>query len=400
MKKFVFSIMVLSISSSSFARNICEFDGFRSKNSNYCLQDSDGDWGPTPEFVTLAGGEDAFDDKFDYWGANERGSDGRKMLNNFKKLQEKVRTEYANSDNRFAKYSAQVTQTKIDAEAIRRQIDGTKQSIETDDDDFYKKSTERYLASLGLSKEEQEEFRNTVLSDHGHPSPKCFRDSECRKKADALFAFQDQEQENRKKELEKTQQAANDFLAETDKVLDLIDKTYIAGFKDLAKEELIKADPSLKGIEKISQMCKQAAKSQSPAIEVCGKLEEKQDRVGEMIAELGATQNEIRDAATPLDALMVDLKLDELSEKEKRIALNQFHLPFAKERLKGTALGHMFDQMREDMCSVATNPKMMCAAGSAFAIPSELVNDTAEIAKEFNDRRVNEKGTNISVIEE
>ncbi len=400
MKKLIFSIMILSVTSSTFAKNICEFDGFRSKNSNYCLQDSDGDWGPTQEFVTLAGGEDAFDDKFDYWGANERGSDGRKMLNNFKKLQEKVRTEYANSDNRFAKYSAQVTQARIDAEALKRQIKSTEQSIDTDDKDFYKESAERYLASLGLSKEEQEEFRSTVLSDDGHPSSKCFRDSECRKKADELFAFQNKEQQNRKQQLEETQQATQDFLSQTDKVLEEIDKTYIGGFKDMAKEQLIKADPSLKGIDDISKMCKQAAKSQSPAIKVCGKLEEKQERIADLIVDLGITQNEIRDAATPLDALMVDLKLDELSEKEKRIALNQFHLPYAKERLKGTALGHMFDQMREDMCSVATNPKMMCAAGSAFAIPSELVNDTAEIAKEFNDRRVNEKGTNISVIEE
>ena len=89
----------------------------------------------------------------------------------------------------------------------------------------------------------------------------------------------------------------------------------------------------------------------------------------------------MKDTNAPLELLALKLDNDLLKSEASKSEL----LKGAEQKLQGTVIGEMMDQMSDDMCNLALNPSMQCSG--VVEARSAYVNDAANILKEMQNQR-------------
>lgn len=235
---------------------------------------------------------------------------------------------------------------------------------------------------------------------------RCDQEEACMKQRASFTRFDTE----RRGEISQSLETAKSRLAgmgdTLDRIAEGIDSSYGDGkFKKIALNKLVKADPALKDQLKdpntsIEAVCKERSskgqtarnKTDDAVISTCDKIKAEAHKISSLRSEVADLKEDISDSSG-LDFLSLKINLQDLEAKERLAALSDINKE-ANAKLKGTILGHMMDQMREDMCTVANNPGAMCA-GTAFST-QEFVNDASEVTKDLATEFFNSRSTSSS----
>lgn len=161
-----------------------------------------------------------------------------------------------------------------------------------------------------------------------------------------------------------------------------LEKNYKGGFGPLAVKSLKDIDSAIDTNSSLKSICTERVTknnktpTDNKVIEACKYFKQKGNDVGEVYNRLQSIKDEIANSGSKLEVLGLKLDLSKLDKQQKDLALASLNED-VKGKLKGTILGNMLDQMREDMCNVAQNPASMCS-GSSFGF-EKFVNDSGQI---------------------
>ena len=182
------------------------------------------------------------------------------------------------------------------------------------------------------------------------------------------------EQEKRIKEIEAERE---NLKTNANELVTDLNGAFTGDFKKLALYELQQIDPNIKNEEDLANTCSGSVNSTEERAkkiaEVCDRLRAESGELEKLKEKSSKIAQDI-DKSKDLDFLLtkIDFEKLKLSEDQKEIAKREID-EATKEKLKGTVLGRMMDQMRDDMCKVAKDPNFMCL-DNAFAT-NNLIDD-------------------------
>ena len=395
--KLVIFYLALGMASSAFsAQHICENADFRDDvdvNKEYCIAEpyqrdgktryrykmNEKTLGELAAVTNKSTKELFYNDKF--WC----GSDCQEgLIQNFK---DQVATKNlgltSNGDSlQFAGHVKDTDQVKVALEKVEKRVEVANAALDETPEAVFAEFAAKTKSNIPYSK---------------LTSPRCSQDPDCLKTFEEFGKY----------DTERTAKIAadRDFAAKSiresgtrlDKIAKDIDKSYGNGeFKKLALKKLVKADPTLKGQlrdpnSSIEALCKERSskdkasrtKADSSVISTCDQIKDEAGRISSLRDNISNLKDDIRNSSG-LDFLSLKLNLKGLTAEERIAALSGISED-SKAKLKGTILGHMMDQLREDMCTVANNPGAMCT-GTAFNT-KEFVNDGTDVSNKFYDSR-------------
>jgi hypothetical protein len=396
--KLVIFYLALGMASNAFsAQHICENSDFRKDidvNNEYCIAEPYKRDGKTKyrykmnektlgdlAAVTNKSAKDLFyNDKF--WC----GSDCQEgLIQNFK---DQVATKNlglqsnTKNANRFTELVTTVDDTQVALKNVETKLEVANAALDVSPEAVYAEFAGKTKSNIPYNK---------------LMSPRCSQDPDCLKTFEEFGKYDTKRTAKIAGDRDFAAKEIRQSGATLDRIAKDIDKSYGNGeFKKIALKKLVKSDPSLKGQlrdpnSSIEALCKERSskdkasrtKADSSVISTCDQIKDEAGRISSLRDNISNLKDDIRNSSG-LDFLSLKLNLKGLTAEERIAALSGISED-SKSKLKGTILGHMMDQLREDMCTVANNPGSMCT-GTAFNT-KEFVNDGTDVSNKFYDSR-------------
>jgi len=360
----------------------CDDKDFRAEYPRRCVPSKYNSWDffPTPEFKEASESIDC-----PFWGSCLEAARDHIIKN----VNDGI-TYNASTIQAAAKTSDQYSST---LSSLSKDRSNLQTNIPENDRAFQ----DRYAASLPESEQTQAKAAIKLYNEskRNNDIAGCLRDPGCGQIIGKLDDYKKSNLDQYDSKVSDVQSGINILQQDINASIDDFGKKVTGPFLTKGAKELNKIDGIVLTEQTLPNACGSILQNQSPgtttvspenlekAKAICGKLEDEKDTIASVMEEFDKIKNGI-DAESNL-ANLLGLKIDiQSGNAEQKALLNAELQKQAQGKLKGTVVGKMMDQMREDMCSVAQNPKALCT-GASFGF-KELVDDSSEITKEARDK--------------